>query len=163
VTITPYSPITADSLNRIFGPDAPFNFIWVPAFVGPNAVEVALGVNGGSSRMNRALRQSTVLDSDGDGIPNALDEYPLTPAQPGEIGGTQLLNAKRNAQSLSFNLTGTASADYVVEYTTNLVTPNWKAVSDPLSSSDLNSTKPFNALINENSREGYYRVRVIAK
>ena len=112
--------------------------------------------------MNRALRQSTVLDSDGDGIPNALDQYPLTAAQPGEISGTQLLNVKRNAQSISFNLTGTASATYVVEYTANLVAPDWKAVSAPLSSTDLNSIKTFNALISEGSRQGYYRVRVVA-
>ena len=161
VTTTPYSPVTADSLNRIFGPNAPFNFIWVPGFVGPNAVEVALGVNGGSSRMNRALRQSTVLDSDGDGIPNALDQYPLTAAQPGEVNGTTLLNVNRNAQSISFNLTGTASATYVVEYTTNLVAPDWKAISAPLSSTDLNTTKAFNAVIGEGSKQGYYRVRVV--
>ncbi|MGZ8939591.1 MAG: hypothetical protein ACXW32_10315, partial [Limisphaerales bacterium] len=153
--------ITAEALDRIFGPNAPFNLIWVPSFVGPSSVEVALGRNGSVSRMNRSLRQSLVLDSDGDGIPNGHDLYPLTPAEPGE--GAELVNVQRNASSdtISFNLSGSGSAKYVIEYTTNLFVPDWKAISGVLTSSELNGLQSFSDNIGQGTTQGYYRVKVV--
>ena len=110
--------------------------------------------------MNRSLRQSAVTDSDGDGIANALDPYPLTPAVPGE--GAELVNVKRNANggTISFNLSGSASAKYVIEYTTNLFAPDWKAITGTLTSSELNGLQSFSDNI-DGAAQGYYRVKVV--
>ena len=150
--------ITAQSLNRVFGPDAPFNFIWVPDFVGPSSVEVQLGQNGGTARMNRALRMSMVVDSDGDGIPNALDQYPLTATAAGQV---ELLNAKRSGGSISFNLSGSGSSKFVIEYSTNLTHPDWKAITGTLSTGDLGALQSFSDSIAQGAAQGYYRVKLV--
>lgn len=150
--------ITAQALDRLFGPDAQFNLIWVPEFVGPSSVEITLGQNGPVSRMNRSLRQSMVLDSDEDGIPNALDQYPLTPAQPGEGSTVQLVNTSRTSDSITFNVSGSASAKFVIEYSTNLVSPNWQAVTGTITAEELGS---FTDRIEQGAAQGYYRVKLV--
>jgi hypothetical protein len=156
--LDPYSDVNAQSLDRVFGPNAPFNFIWVPSFIGPSSVEVQLGKNGTVTRMNRSVRQSMVIDSDGDGVPNAVDPYPLTA---GTESNLELINVKRNASAISFNLNGSPSAKYVIEHTTNLQAPNWKAVSGTLTSSELSGSAAFSQAINQTATQGYYRVRVV--
>jgi hypothetical protein len=160
VVADPYSGVNAQSLNRIFGPDAPFNFIWVPDFIGPSSVEIRLGKDGAVTRMNRSVRQSMVIDSDGDGIPNAIDPYPLTT---GTESNLELVNVKGNAanQSITFNLNGSPSAKYVIEYTTNLFSPDWKAITGTLTSSELSGSEAFSHSIGQTSAQGYYRVRVV--
>ena len=160
VVADPYSDINAQSLNRIFGPDAPFNFIWVPDFIGPSSVEIQLGKDGAVTRMNRSIRQSMVVDSDGDSVPNAIDPYPLTA---GSESNLELVNVKRNAasQAITFNLNGSPSAKYVIEHTTNLFSPNWRVITGTLTSSELSGSEAFSHSIGQASAQGYYRVRVV--
>jgi hypothetical protein len=157
VSTNPY--ISAQALNRVFGPDAQNNLIWVPEFVGPSSVEVQLGQNGGTSLMKRSLRMSLVVDSDGDGIPNALDEYPLTPAEPGDQ--LELRNARRTGAGISFNLSGAGSAKFVIEYTTNLTSGNWEAITEPLTANDTEALQSFSDSIAQGSTQGYYRVKLV--
>src|ERR1044071_1645864 len=49
---------------------------WVRGFSGPNS-SVPVVINGTSVLVNRGLRNSLIIDSDGDGIPNGLDPYPF--------------------------------------------------------------------------------------
>lgn len=55
------------------------HIIWVPDFAGPNSTQIVNRKDGSTSAMNRALAQSTTIDSDGDGIANAYDPFPLDP------------------------------------------------------------------------------------
>src|SRR5205823_14802888 len=50
---------------------------WETGFAGPNSSVDVLRLNGQTVKMNRALRFSTTIDSDGDGVLNADDAYPL--------------------------------------------------------------------------------------
>ena len=153
--------ITAQSINRIFGPNAPFNLIWVPGFAGPNsAVDVPLSANGPVSRMNRGLRESLLVDSDGDGIPNGRDAFPLSAAAGGERD-VQLVGVSHSASSgVSFKVAGPQTANYVIERTTSLSTPEWQPVAGVLTNDPATSLKSFTDKIDQGSKQGYYRVRI---
>jgi hypothetical protein len=155
--------INAQSLDRVFGPNAPFNLIWVPGFAGPNsAVDVPLAINGPVGRMNRGLRESLTADTDGDGIPNGRDPYPMTASAAGESNDVLLLSPRRDAAggTLSFDLVGPRSARYVVEYTTNLIAPNWQVVPGSLTTDTTTGLNKFTDQLNKGSAQGYYRVRI---
>ena len=50
---------------------------WVSTFAGPNS-SVDVIINGNQTiQVNRALRNSTIIDSDSDGIPNFFDPSPF--------------------------------------------------------------------------------------
>lgn len=154
--------ITAQSINRIFGPNAPFNLIWVPDFAGPNSsVDVPLAANGPVSQMNRGLRESLLVDSDGDGIPNGRDAFPLSASAGGERD-VQLVGVRHNgaAGSVSFNVAGPAAANYIIERTTNLLSPDWQTVAGVLTNDPATSLKSFTDKIDQGSKQGYYRVRI---
>jgi len=53
---------------------------WVREFAGPNSSVDVLLLNGQTVKMNRSLRNSTDIDTDGDGVANAFDFYPLDAA-----------------------------------------------------------------------------------
>ncbi len=152
--------ITAQSLNRLFGPNAPFNLIWVPDFAGPNsAVDVALSASGPVGRMNRGLRESLLVDSDGDGIPNGRDAFPLSSAAAVERD-VQLVGVNQNPAGVSFSIAGPQAVAYVIERTANLLSPNWQAVAGVLTSDPATSLKTFTDQIDQGSKQGYYRVRI---
>jgi hypothetical protein len=153
--------ITAQSINGIFGPNAPFNLIWVPGFAGPNsAVDVPLSQNGPVTRMNRSLRESLTADTDGDGVPNARDPYPMS-ATGGEPNEVQFVGLERNANgTVTFSVTGPQAGTYVIEFTTNLISPNWQAVPGVLTNDSTSGLKKFSESVNQGSAEGYYRVRL---
>lgn len=154
--------ISAQSLNRIFGPNAPFNLIWVPDFAGPNSsVDVPLAANGPVSQMNRGLRESLLVDSDGDGIPNGRDAFPLSATAGGERD-VQLVGVRHSgvAGSVSFSVAGPAAANYVIERTTNLLSPDWQPVAGVLTNDPATSLKSFTDKIDQGSKQGYYRVRI---
>ena len=157
--ISTNAEMTAQSLNRIFGPDAPFNLIWVPDFVSPNLVDVELAEGGPTAQMNRFLRNSPVIDTDGDGIPNVSDQFPLTPEDPGM--GVELVSPKRTDSGISFGLSGTGSSTFVIEYTTNLLAPDWQPITGRMSASQLGELKSFSNSIAPGSQQGYYRLRLV--
>jgi hypothetical protein len=151
--------ITSESLNRLFGPNAQFNLIWVPGFVGPALTEAALGQNGTLRRMNQSLRQSLALDSDGDGIANALDPYPISASAGGS--DVEMLNVRGDGstQSITFDVSG-PSTRFVIEQTTNLSQPNWRAITGALTAAELGTAGTFSDNVGGTS-QGYYRVRVV--
>ncbi len=126
---------------------------WVPDFTGPNS-SVDVIINGNQTiQVNKALRNSTTIDSDSDGIPNFYD---LTP-----FDGVQITSISSSVAPSGFELTWLAAPNtvYLVEYRTNLtqgvwmplmLTTNSAATSVPWSVVDTN-TIPAN-------EQRYYRV-----
>jgi len=109
---------------------------WVSSFAGPNSSVDILRLNGQTAKMNRALRFSTTIDSDGDGVPNGYDCYPLDPAAWNCTGSTNgpgpvvsVVNGAAS-RSVAVSWTGLPSGIYQVEYTTNLSKPNWQPLAN---------------------------------
>ena len=73
----PNSPVSVEQLDgRQFGIG---QMHWVKDYSGPNSSVDVVVTGNKTVRMNRGLRESLVLDSDGDGIANGFDLQPLTP------------------------------------------------------------------------------------
>ncbi len=69
----------ADSNGPVEQMDGQFGgrLVWVRDFAGPNSSVDVILANGQTIKVNRALRDSLTIDSDGDGIPNGLDPSPF--------------------------------------------------------------------------------------
>jgi hypothetical protein len=145
----------AERLNGIFGPNAQYNLIWVPSWAGPNSgVDVPLTENGPVRRFNRALRESPNIDSDGDGLPNLYDPFPFPPDAFGITGIT--LNG---AQAVSFGFTAQTAGTYVIEYSTNLASPNWQTLTQLLQNNPSGGIMSFTDQVKAGDPQRYYRVR----
>jgi hypothetical protein len=147
---------TAETLNNVFGPNAPFNFYWVTNWAGPNSsVDVPLTTNGPVRPFNRALRLSKNIDSDGDGLPNFFDPFPFPPEEFIISGIT--VSSEEGVVTVGFNTT--QSAKYIIEYTTNLVTPEWKHLSDILQNNQSGGMLRFTDQVQAGQPQRFYRVR----
>jgi hypothetical protein len=148
-------------LNGLFGG----HLVWVSSFAGPNS-STAIIVNGQTVVINTALRNSKIIDSDGDGIPNFFDSTPL-----GGSGGTppagftvgQGLLSRPSAAQQVFSLTWNALANtsYRVEMTTDLANPNWQLVSNYDNTLPTTANVTISDTNNVNGRQRFYRVRVV--
>ncbi len=146
---------TAERLNGILGPSAPFNFIWVPEWAGPNSgVDVPLTENGPVKRFNRALRESANIDSDGDGLPNRYDPFPFPPEAFGITGIT--LNSV--AQAVSFGFTAQSAGTYVIEYTTDLAGGKWQPLTSLVQKNASGGVMSFTDQLRAGDPQRYYRV-----
>jgi len=96
---------------------------WVRDFVGPNSgVAVALP-SGRTIFVNRGLRESPVIDSDGDGVANGFD---LTPFPDTFLKAT-VLSAPVPMTVLQW--TAAPLTSYRVEYTADLMNPVWAVLA----------------------------------
>ncbi|MBI3415832.1 MAG: hypothetical protein HY043_11040 [Verrucomicrobia bacterium] len=113
---------------------------WVREFAGPNSgVDVLVCTNGTAhtSTVNRSLRNSTTIDSDGDGVPNFFDPFPFNvdalcqgaanlPAA-ALINSVQVVSQTPMSALLSVNVA--PRNVYQIEYATNLSSPVWQVFS----------------------------------
>ena len=103
--------------------------VWVRDFAGPNS-SVDVVSSGVTVAMNRALRDSRMIDSDEDGIPNYSDPLPLDRSGTSGAGGsgvtTSLVNLSGTGKK-AFSITWTAAANriYQLDYRTNLAQGQW--------------------------------------
>jgi hypothetical protein len=155
------SNLTAETLNGlVLGVNGGVTnrLIWVPEFAGPNT-SVDILVRPGSSettRMNLALRTSLNLDSDGDGVPNRFDEFPLF-ADP-DVRFTEVqFNAQQRSIALGFN--ARAGSSYVIETTTNLTNPQWDLFRGNLQTGASGTIISVTDQVHDGSPQRYYRVR----
>ena len=139
---------------------------WVRDFAGPNSSVDVLLANGQTSRMNRALRFSAAIDTDGDGVPNAYDCYPTDPtAWNCSAGGSATGAAVSVANGVvsrvvSVSWTGLPSGVWSAEYTTSLSQPNWKPLPTYTNITVTNgvlAVQDMNVLSSDAER--YYRLR----
>lgn len=133
--------------------------IWVRDYAGPRSgVDVALGPEGPTDRMNRALRMSANIDSDGDGIPNRFDDFPLTESLDLHLVDPQLLTG---GASFQFSFASRPNARYVIEYTLDLGFQNWLPLGQPLDSGVQGGILKFTDQVPKGSPQRYYRARLL--
>ncbi len=97
---------------------------WVSSFAGPGSSAYVIS-NGVSIAVNRALRTSRILDSDGDGIPNYYDPYPFDPPAPRLTASLTATNQPPKPV-LAISWEAQPFASYQVEYTTNVPLSGWQ-------------------------------------
>jgi hypothetical protein len=96
---------------------------WVGGFAGPNS-SVDVIINGQTVAVNKALRYSLVIDSNGDGIPNGVDPNPFSvPSM--ILTGALLQTNLPPTKSFAISWLAQTNVIYQVEYTTNLSGTNW--------------------------------------
>ncbi len=99
---------------------------WVPEYVGHYS-STTLFYNGTSNVVNAALANSPDIDSNGNGIPNAFDPAPFF--IPGQVNFTvQLTNVP--PVSLKLQWQTIPEATNLVQYTTNLLSPDWLTLTN---------------------------------
>lgn len=128
---------------------------WVRDFAGPASGVDVVFPGGQSFRVNQALLNSTTLDTDNDGIPNAYDVAPF--------GGVTINSTVTfvNVPPLTAFISwlGAAQTDYVVEYTTVLQPPDWQILTTVTNNAAVNGTITVQDPLPANAGERYYRVR----
>jgi len=103
---------------------------WVPAYAGHYSSTNIVYPGGVTNTVNAALAQSTDIDSDGDGIPNASDPTPFFLAS--DLNFTETLtNVPPKSILLSWQ-TVPGATNYVY-YTTNLVSTAWHTLTNFIS------------------------------
>jgi hypothetical protein len=154
------SNVSPEQLNGLFADEtAPEGRLrWVPGFAGLNSsAEVASKSENRIIRVNRALRESASIDSDGDGIVNRQDLFPFdSEAEQVSLTADGL---QQDSQTVIFSWLAQGGKRYRVEYTSDLRSPNWQ----PLTEYSNSSNEPRRAVVQDKIAPGtprrFYRVR----
>lgn len=139
---------------------------WVSGFAGPNSSVAVLLPDGQVTTLNRALRFSLQIDTDGDGVVNGWDCYPLDPAlwncPTGPIGGGATIAALGGAAGGGISITWRKlpRGVYSVEYTADLGAGDWQPLPGfanvVVTNGELNVV---DRTIPPGTRERFYRAR----
>jgi hypothetical protein len=127
--------------------------------VGLSGVDVVSRSANRTVKMNRGVRESYLIDSDRDGIVNALDSFPL------DSDRFQL--SVRNGSSaggesvLALTWEALGSATYVVEYTTDLATERWLQLDRYTNTAKGPQTVTLDQRVSTVEGQRYYRVRLV--
>jgi hypothetical protein len=98
------------------------HLVWVSSFAGPNS-SVDVLINGKTAVVNKALRYSKIIDSNGNGIPNYYDPNPFD--VPFVLSGAVVPTNPPPAQAFAISWTAAANTAYQVQYTTNIFPASW--------------------------------------
>jgi hypothetical protein len=115
--------------------------------------------------MNSALRNSKIIDSDGDGIPNFFDATPLggsggTVGSGVTLGSGLLSRPSASQQVFSLNFNAAANTAYRIEMTTDLAHPNWQLVSSYSNITPATANVTISDTNNVSGHQRFYRVRI---
>ncbi len=148
------SNVPADQLDGQLGG----RLVWVQSFIGPNSAVDVLMKNGQIVQMNRAVRESTVIDSDGDGLPNAADPYPLEPD-----AALALMSVQRTTPppAVSFSWMARPKTVYRVEYRSQLGSGDWEFLTNYTNASTSVATATVQDAVAKGTAQRYYRVRSV--
>lgn len=160
--------VPAESLDGLFadGGQPAGRLRWVKDFAGPNSSVDVLLLNGQTVKMNRALRNSTTIDTDGDGVANAYDFYPLDAAAwnsvsppGGALTSVALVNVG-SSRAVSVSWSSVPATSYSVEYTTSLSTPNWQPLMNYTNMTVTNGTvNVLDTTLPVGESQRFYRLR----
>ncbi len=102
------------------------HLVWNYKYAGANS-SVAVVSNGVSILVNRALRFSKIIDSNGDGIPNYYDPNPFS--TPGPMLSVALVQTNQPApQAIAVSWLAAPNTVYRIEYTTNMPFSSWRTL-----------------------------------
>jgi hypothetical protein len=123
---------------------------WVKSYAGAYS-SVDLLVNGQVTKVNRALRQSLIIDSDGDGLANGFDASPFDPAV------LSLSVTTSSPLTLKLGWNAAANTIYKIEYTTNQ-SQGWQLLKNYTNSAANAGAANVLDVIPPGSPQRYYRV-----
>ena len=110
---------------------------WVSGFAGANS-SVDVVINGKTAQVNKALRFSKIIDSNGNGIPNYYDLNPFDPP-PVILSGSVVTNNPPPAMKFAISWTAYPNTSYQVQYSTNLSPPTaWTLLQNYTNSTSSN-------------------------
>lgn len=149
----------ADSNGPVEQMDGMFGgrLVWARDFAGPNSSVDIILPNGQTIKVNRALRESLTIDSDGDGIPNGLD---LSPFDHLVVASVSLVD-QPVPRTVALSWKAAASSVYDVLYATGFDSTSWQtlmtytntaATDRPVTILDTNAAAA--------SQQRFYRLRL---
>jgi hypothetical protein len=100
---------------------------WVPQYAGYFSATNLVSPDGTTNVVNAALAASSLIDSDGDGIPNAYDTTPFFLAGQLQFNVT-VTNVPPRKLAVAWH--SIPSATNYVFYKTNLLSPNWQLLTN---------------------------------
>jgi len=98
------------------------HLVWVNSFAGPNS-SVDVLINGQTVSVNKALRYSKIIDSNGNGIPNYYDPNPFNPAV--ILSGAMVQSNTPPVKKFAVSWTAAPNTVYQVQSSTTFISPNW--------------------------------------
>ncbi|TSA41898.1 MAG: hypothetical protein D4R57_00085 [Verrucomicrobiales bacterium] len=140
------SNLPAEQLDGLLGG----HLRWVKSYAGAYS-SVDLLVNGQVTKVNRALRQSLTLDSDGDGLANGYDASPFDPAV------LSLSVASSSPLKLALGWNAAANTVYKLEYTTNNA-QSWQFLKNYTNTTATAGPASVLDQVPAGSSQRYYRV-----
>lgn len=131
---------------------------WVSSFAGPySSVDVV--INGVTVAVNRALRFSKIIDSNGNGIPNYYDPFPFN-SNPLVLSAS-LVQTNRQASGVGVSWNAAPQLNYQVEFSTDVQNPNWQPLTRYTSSAATNSTVTIWDSSAPAGAHRFYRVKIM--
>jgi len=100
---------------------------WVNGFAGANS-SVDVVINGRTVAVNRALRFSKIIDSNGNGIPNYYDANPFD-APPLMLAASLVVTNQLPAGAIAVKWVAAAATAYQVLYSSNPLATNWQTLT----------------------------------
>lgn len=144
------SNLPADQLDGALGG----RLKWVKDFAGAKSSASVALANGKTAVVNRALLRSTVLDSDGDGVVNALDASPFEPA-------ALKVNVRVVGQSpakAEVSWLGRPGASYRVEYSSRLDGTGWEVLDTVVNPDNSSGAARVLDSVASPAEQRFYRV-----
>ncbi len=107
---------------------------WVRDFAGVNSsVDVVVGDTGRTVRVNRGLRESLIVDSDGDGTANGIDLTPFDGVILTDVG----VEAGDEVVTTTLSWVAAAGTEYRVEYRSSVGTDEWQFLKEVANNADV--------------------------
>ena len=100
---------------------------WVRDFAGANSsIDVVVADTGRTVRVNRGLRESLILDSDGDGTANGIDLTPFDGVILTDLG----VSAGDDSVTTTLSWVAAAGTDYRIEYRSSISREGWEFLKE---------------------------------
>lgn len=132
---------------------------WVSSFAGPNS-SVDVVINGVTVAVNRALRFSKIIDSNGNGVPNFFDPFPFN-SNPLVLRASLVPTNQPPGGGVGVSWNAAPQLNYQVEFSTDVQHPNWQPLTRYTSTANTNSTVTIWDRSAPVGAHRFYRVRIM--